>query len=131
MGPESEKSMRTYNAIIAHGSGIKAGVLAKGLQGHFQRVDIASNYETLRERLARQRAQFVVVDMELVTEEELHELCSEFADTGVVCVHRIPDDTMWTRALEAGAIDCCRTDDLRSILNAARTVTPRRPTLAA
>lgn len=123
--------MRTINAIIAHGSGTKAGNLAKGLQGHFQRVDVACDYETLRERLAHQRSQFAVVDMEMLTPQELRDLCGEFPDTGVVCVHRIPDDTMWTRALEAGAIDCCRTDDLRSILSAARTVTPRRSTLAA
>lgn len=123
--------MQTFNAVIAHGDVHRAEVLAHSLHGHFGRVDVTGDYETLRDKVNRNRSRFVVVDLELVSVEQVRSLCDDFRGTGVVCVHRVPDDRMWTSVVEAGAIDCCHTDDLRTILNAARSISPRRHAIAA
>jgi hypothetical protein len=120
----SEETMQTLTAVIAHGDGRRAEVLAQTLLGHFHRVDVTSDIQHLREKLARLRAQFAVVDLDLMSIDQLRLLCSEFSSTGVVCVHRAPDEEMWTRTVEAGALDCCDIDDLRSLA-------PRRRALAA
>jgi DNA-binding response OmpR family regulator len=118
--------MHTINAVIAHDNDAKGKFLAKSLQAHFHQVEFASDYETLRARIAKSHSQFAVVDLELLTSDELRKLCSDFSETEVVCVHRIPDDQLWTRAMEAGASDCCHIDDVRTILSAARAISPRR-----
>jgi hypothetical protein len=123
--------MQTTTAVIAHGDARRAEVLAQSLQVHFHKVDVTSDFQHLREKLARRTSSFAVVDLDLLSVEQLHRLCDEFTGTGIVCVHRAPDETMWTRAVEAGALDCCHLDDLRTILNAARSIGPRRRALAA
>jgi len=123
--------MHTVNAIIAHGADAKGKFLAKSLQAHFHQVDFATDYQSLRERIAKSHSQVAVVDLELLTCDEVRKLCSDFSETGIVCTHRIPDDELWTRAMEAGAIDCCQVDDVRSILSAARSIGPRRRPMAA
>jgi hypothetical protein len=58
-----------------------------------------------------------VLDLGLVTVQEVlrlrHQLGME-----IVCTHRTPDDTMWTEAMDAGAIDCCFNDDVPAIFRA-------------
>ena len=77
----------------------------------------------IRATVPRLRAQLAIVDLELVTFLELAELCKEFPSTAFVCIHRLADDTMWTQALAAGAVDCCVGTDLPRILeNADRYV---------
>jgi|HubBroStandDraft_6_1064221.scaffolds.fasta_scaffold769142_1 hypothetical protein len=50
-----------------------------------------------------------VVDLGLVTFEEIMSLRNLGME--IVCIHRTPDDVMWTDALDAGALDCCFDDD--------------------
>jgi hypothetical protein len=71
------------------------------------------------ETVARLRAQLAVVDLEVVSFSELGELCKEFPATAFVCTHRLADDAMWARALAAGAVDCCLSADLQSIVENA------------
>ncbi len=86
----------------------------------------------VRENVPRVRAQLAIVDLDVVTFSELADLCREFPSTAFVCVHRLADDDMWTRALAAGAVDCCMRADLPRILeNAERYVAIKQPSTAA
>jgi len=77
----------------------------------------------IREMVPRLRAQLAVVDLEMITYQELTELCREFPATAFVCIHRLADDAMWAQSLAAGAVDCCSATDLPWILhNAERYV---------
>ena len=73
----------------------------------------------IRATVPRLRAQLAIVDLEVVTFSELADLCKEFRGTAFVCIHRLADDTMWTQALAAGALDCCLSADLPRILDNA------------
>jgi hypothetical protein len=78
----------------------------------------------IREMVPRLRAQLAVVDLEMISFQELADLCREFPATAFVCIHRLADDAMWAQSLAAGAADCCSTADLPWILqNAERYVT--------
>jgi len=77
----------------------------------------------MREMVPRLRAQLAVVDLEMISFQELAELCREFPATAFVCIHRLADDAMWAQSLAAGAVDCCSAADLPWILqNAERYV---------
>ena len=69
--------------------------------------------------VARYRAPFAIVDLELVDLASLRSLCSEFPATAFVCIHRLADDRMWADALAMGAVDCCHSSDVRGILMAS------------
>jgi hypothetical protein len=78
----------------------------------------------IRNMVPRLRAQLAVVDLEMITFQELADLCHEFPATAFVCIHRLADDAMWAQSLAAGAVDCCSTADLPWIMqNAERYVT--------
>lgn len=111
--------MRPINAVLAHQDVASAQRLAASLTKEFRNLLLAESAQELRSSLARYRAPFAVVDLELITFGELKELCNEFPGTAFVCVHRLADDRMWSEALAMGAVDCCQSSDLRGILLAA------------
>jgi hypothetical protein len=43
-------------------------------------------------------------------------LHNDFPTLPIVCTHRIPDEELWTAALEAGASDVCPADDVQNVL---------------
>jgi DNA-binding NarL/FixJ family response regulator len=112
--------MQTLNVVIAQGDCVLAERLAIALHPHFRNVAIARDAEELRRNTARNRAELAVIDLELVTLEELTAFCKEFPSVVVVCTHRVPDEKMWMQILNAGAVDCCHTFDVRVIVEAAR-----------
>jgi hypothetical protein len=61
----------------------------------------------------------------------LKELSDEFPAVSLVCNHRLADDAMWTRALSAGAADCCPSYDTQGILQSAVRHAPRVRAMAA
>ena len=73
----------------------------------------------IRETVPKLRAQLAIVDLEMITFQELAELCREFPSTAFVCIHRLADDSMWAQSLAAGAVDCCSASDLPWILQNA------------
>ena len=89
------------------------------LRKQFRNLLLAGSLDEARSAVARFRASFAVLDLELIRLAEVKELCSEFPATAFVCVHRLADDLMWSQALAAGAMDCCLTSDLKSILDAS------------
>lgn len=111
--------MRPINAVLAYLDPGSAQYLASSLTKEFRNLLLAKSAQELRSSIARYRAPFAVVDLELVSLAELKELCREFSSTAFVCIHRLADDKMWAEALAMGAVDCCHSQDLRGILLAA------------
>jgi len=111
--------MRPINAVLALHDPGSAQYLAASLAKEFRNLPVAKSADELRSSVARFRAPFAVVDLELISLAELKALCHEFPATAFVCIHRLADDRMWSQALEMGAVDCCHCDDLRGILLAA------------
>jgi hypothetical protein len=111
--------MRPINAVLAHREPGAAQQLTASLNKEFRNLLIAKSAFELRSSVARYRAPFAIIDLELIALAELKELCREFPATAFVGVHRLADDRMWAEALSMGAVDCCQTNDLRGILMAA------------
>lgn len=111
--------MRPINAVLAHHDAASAQRLAESLRKEFRNLVVANSTQELKSAVARFRAPFAVVDLELIGLGEIKELCSNFPATAFVCVHRLADDRMWSEALAMGAVDCCHCDDLHGILLAS------------
>ncbi len=111
--------MRPINVVLAHHDAVSADWLATSLGKQFRNLAIAKSAGELASAVARFRAPFAVVDLELVDFAKLKALCAEFPATAFVCIHRLADDRMWADALAMGAVDCCHSSDLRGILMAS------------
>jgi len=111
--------MRPINVVLAHHDAVSAERLAASLGKEFRNLVVTKSAEETRSAVARFRAPFAVIDLELIGMAELKELCKSFPATAFVCIHRLADDRMWTQALGNGAVDCCHCNDLRGILMAS------------
>ena len=111
--------MRPINAVFAHHDAASAQRLGESLRKEFRNLVVTNSARELMSAVARFRAPFAVVDLELITLGELKELCHDFPATAFVCIHRLADDRMWSEALAMGAVDCCHCDDLHGILLAS------------
>jgi len=58
-----------------------------------------------------------VLDLGLITFQEIVRLRGQLG-MEIVCTHHTPDETMWTEAMDAGALDCCFDDDGPAICRA-------------
>lgn len=114
--------MRSLDVVVAHSDRKSAQVLANSLHQIFRSVHVVSSVDELRAAVARRRAGLIITDLETVGFKNVEQLHREFG-IPVVCTHRVPDETMWTKALSHGAIDCCHTSDVKGIVMAvARNV---------
>jgi hypothetical protein len=111
--------MRLINAVLAHHDTGSAQRLGESLRKEFRNLVLVSSAQELRSAVARFRAPFAVVDLELMELGELKEMCNDYPATAFVCIHRLADDRMWSEALAMGAVDCCHCEDLRGILLAS------------
>src|SRR5215469_14993205 len=111
--------MRPINAVLAHHDANSAQRLGESLRKEFRNLVVTDSDRELRSAVARYRAPFAVIDLELIPLAELKELCRNFPATAFVCIHRLADDRMWSEALAMGAVDCCHCDDLHGILLAS------------
>jgi DNA-binding response OmpR family regulator len=123
--------MPSPTVIITQSDPSIAQGLMNDLHAHFSRVAVAERASDLRTLLLRHQAQLAVLDMEIVTLDEIRQLANTFSDLTIVATHRSPDERMWMAALNAGAVEFCHPQDLRSILRAARTATKRHVAIAA
>ncbi len=112
--------MQPVNIVVAHNDFITAAQLAASLHQHFRFVTVARSADEVRTAIPKHRPDFALVDLETIPLEEVQNLCREFRGLPIVCTHRLPDEQMWTDALEAGAIDVCQTNDVSAILLALR-----------
>ena len=123
--------MEPLKVVIAQTNPHAAEVLAASLKKQLGPVSLARSMEELMSVIPSRRAGLAVVDLELVPLPEVKQLCREFGNVSVVCTHRLPDEEMWTEALDAGAIDCCESSDVRSIVEAALRNLPSSRSTAA
>jgi DNA-binding NtrC family response regulator len=112
--------MPAPTVVISQRDPTIARELANSLQAHFARVVVAQNQTELRTLLMRHEARVAVLDLEIVSIEEIHKLSELFGDLVIVCTHHSPDEQMWMAALNSGAVEFCHPQDLRSILQASR-----------
>ncbi len=111
--------MRPINVVLAHHDAASAERLAASLGKEFRNLVLVKSAEEAHSAVARFRAPFAVIDLELIDLAELKRLCNDFPSTAFVGIHRLADDRMWTQALAVGAVDCCHCNDLRGILLAS------------
>ena len=112
--------MTPSTVVIAQNDPAFAQGLANDLHAHFARVAVAENAVELRTLLLRHAARVAVLDLEVVSVEEVRQLARTFCNLIIVCTHRSPDERMWMAALNAGAVEFCHPQDIRSILRASR-----------
>ncbi|HLW55144.1 MAG TPA: hypothetical protein VKW06_20105 [Candidatus Angelobacter sp.] len=115
--------MKPLSVIVFQNNAKNAESLAKSLYPHFRVVNVARNLDELRNFIPRHRADVAIVDLELAGLNDVQSLKKDFAATTIVCTHRLADEKMWSRALAAGAVDCCASSDVRSIVLAASQLT--------
>jgi hypothetical protein len=114
------ESMPPTVVIAQDDPGIAQG-LANDLHVHFSGVKVVESALELRTLLLRHpEVRMAVLDLEVVNLEEVRQLVRTFDDLTVVCTHHSPDNRMWTTALDAGAVEFCHPDDIRSIVRAQR-----------
>ena len=111
--------MRPVNVVLAHHDPVLARALAESLRPEFRKLAIVNSYASAETEIARLRANYVIVDLELLSYPDLQRLCSEFPSTVFATVHRLADETMWLQSLAVGAIDCCQSNDVRGLLRAS------------
>jgi DNA-binding NarL/FixJ family response regulator len=116
--------MKPLSVIVAQRDAKTADFLAKSLYNHFRVVATAGNLDDLVHSIPKHRADVAIVDLELAGMDQVQQLKSQFAQTTIVCTHRLADEKMWAEALAAGATDCCHTSDVRAIVLAAANVRP-------
>jgi DNA-binding response OmpR family regulator len=105
--------------------------LAAQLYKHFHSIHVAQTVEQLRELIVRHRADVAIVDIEVASLPEIQRLHRDFANTCIVCTHRLADEEMWTAAIDAGATDVCSALDTRGIVMAATRISTLAHSAAA
>jgi DNA-binding response OmpR family regulator len=104
------------NVVVLEGDPKFAQSLAGGLQPHFHSVHLTSSRDELRERVAQNQPQAVVVNIESWRLADVASLHRDFPALPIVCTHRIPDEEIWMAALDAGASDVCPAGDVENVL---------------
>jgi DNA-binding NtrC family response regulator len=107
----------SFIVLLAENDTTIARPLAVSLGTHFRSVKTVHNVDELRSAIPRMRANAIVADLETVSLADVASLRREF-HLPVVCTHRIPDEHLWTAAMEAGALDVCSRLDVGSIVRA-------------
>ena len=93
--------------------------LAGRLSSHFHSIHMTHSGAELRERVARTRPEVVILDIEHSRLTDVRNLRDDFPSLPIVCTHRVPDEELWIAAMEAGASDVCRADDIQNVLTSA------------
>jgi DNA-binding response OmpR family regulator len=105
-----------FSVVVLEQDPRLAQSLAGKLSSHFHVVHLARSRDDLRERVAKNKPQVVVLDVEYSRLSDVRNLHSDFPSLPIVCTHRIPDEDLWIAALEAGASDVCPADDPQKVL---------------
>ncbi len=107
----------SFTIVLAENDSSIARLLAVSLGTHFRSVKTVHTVDELMSAIPRMRADAIVVDLETVSLADVSRLLQEF-HLPVVCTHRIPDDELWTAAMDAGALDVCGRLDVDAIVRA-------------
>ena len=106
-----------FSVVVLESDLRLAQSLAGGLSSHFKSVHLTRSRDELRERIARNRPEVVILDMESSRLTDVRNLHRDFPTLPIVCTHRVPDEELWIAALEAGASDVCPADDVPKVLS--------------
>ena len=108
-----------FSAVVLESDPKLAQSLAGGLSSHLKSVHMTRSRDELRDRVAKNRPEVVILDMEYSRLTDVTNLHHDFPSLPIVCAYRIPDDELWIAALEAGASDVCPADDVQNVLSSA------------
>lgn len=105
--------------VILHEDPVRAENLVSKVKSVFEIVFTVQSVPELQALASQFRIQIGVLDLGLVTFQEIVRLRRQLG-MEIVCTHRTPDEIMWVEALDAGALDCCFDDDAPAICRAIR-----------
>jgi DNA-binding NtrC family response regulator len=125
------ENMPLPTVVIAQNDPSIVRELTHELNLHFALVAVAESVLALRTFLMLHAVRLVVLDLELATLNEVHQLVRTFNDLNIVCTHRTPDERMWMAALKAGAVEFCHPMDISAILCASSKATKHHVPTAA
>src|ERR1700730_6926788 len=106
-----------FSLVVLESDSRLAQSLAGGLSSHFNSVHMTRSRDELRERVAGNRPEVVILDMEYSRLTDVSNLHHDFPSLPIVCTYRVPDEELWVAALEAGASDVCPSDDVQNVLS--------------
>ncbi len=112
--------MNQQDVIVAQSDCAIAEHLAATLHTYFRNVKVARDLDELKHIIIRHGADVAVLDLDLADVRDIRQLTHEFPGVGFVCTHRVPDEEMWRDTLQAGAVDCCASNDVHEIVRATR-----------
>jgi hypothetical protein len=105
--------------VILQNDPARAEHLVSLVRSVSEAVFIVRSLSELQKLATQFPIQIGVLDLGLVTFKEIVRLHHQLG-MKIVCTHRLPDELMWTEALDAGALDCCFDDDGPAICRAIR-----------
>jgi DNA-binding NtrC family response regulator len=123
--------MHSRTVVLLGGDVTVAQSLVSALTRTFSSVQEVQSLGELRNRIARNRAEVAILDIEAAPLSEIQHLSQDFPGAYIVCTHRVADEEMWAAALQAGAADVCPSNDITGIVHAALgNIGRRRPAAA-
>jgi DNA-binding NtrC family response regulator len=123
--------MKALTVVLLQGDAGVVQDLVSALSQTFSSVQLVQSVGELRHRIAKNRADVAILDIEATPLSEVEHLSQEFPKAYLVCTHRIADEDMWAAALQAGAADVCMADDVAGIVRAAGGYGTRQRSAAA
>ena len=114
---KESKRMHRLNIVIAERDPEIAGHLLSCLHCHFRSIQLTHSFGELRAAITSGRIDAIIADLETVDLQQLADLKRAHKLT-VICTHRVPDEQMWTAALDARAFDVCQRNDIPAIIGA-------------
>ena len=118
----------TYLLLISHDPRCRKQ-LASVLSRDFPNLRAADCVEDAQMAILQQRPDMVLADLEVMGPQELFHITHQYA-LPVLCLHRVPDDELWTTAMDFGAFDLCCATDCKSIVMAIRRCLQARQSAA-
>jgi DNA-binding NtrC family response regulator len=111
--------MQPLDVVLLQNDSSVAQSLVSALTNAYVSVRQVGSFGELRSSIAKHRGGIAILDMEAASISDVECLSREFPKACIVCTHRLADEEMWTKAVNAGATDVCPPSDTRGILRAA------------
>jgi DNA-binding response OmpR family regulator len=118
--------MQSFNVVLLQCDPRVAESMAASLSQSFLAIHSTHSMAKLQSSIAKHRPAVVIVDLEMISINDVARLCRDFSDVKVICTHRLADEEMWTQALTAGAVDVCPAYDPGGVANSAVRITSSR-----
>jgi DNA-binding NarL/FixJ family response regulator len=121
--------MQSPGVVILQSDWRVAQSMVDSFSDSFESVQSVNSLDEVRSSLIDHNWAVLIMDLEAVALRDVQDFSQQFPDVKIICNHRLADDEMWAAALDAGAVDFCRSSDTTSILRAAAISTlTRTPT---